>query len=70
MYPTYSFKKSLAKGAMFVLQAAATLVIVTGVSDIALWDLIEQHIRPIIGGVTIGGAIAIATNFVKYNWLS
>lgn len=55
---------------MFILQMAATIVIVTGVSDLALWDLIEQHLRPILSGVTIGGAIAIATNFVKYNWLS
>ena len=70
MYPSYSFTKSLGKAAMFILQAAATLVLVTGVSDIQLWDLVEQHIKPIFAGVSIGGAIAIATNFVKYNWLS
>lgn len=70
MYPSYSFKKSLGKAAMFILQAAATLVLVTGVSDIQLWDLIEQHLKPLLTGVSIGGIIAIATNFVKYNWLS
>ncbi len=70
MYPSYSFKKSFGKGALFVLQMAATVVLVTGVSDIQLWDLIEQHVKPIFAGVSIGGAIAIATNFVKYNWLS
>lgn len=53
-----------------MLQMAATVVLVTGVSDIQLWDLIEQHVKPIFAGVSIGGAIAIATNFVKYNWLS
>lgn len=70
MYPSYSFKKSLAKGVMFVLQAAAAIVLVTGVSDLSLWSLIEQYLKPIVTGVTVGGAIAIATNFVKYNWLS
>lgn len=70
MYPSYSFKKSLGKGVLFVLQMTATIVVVTGVSDIQLWDLVEQYIKPILTGISIGGVIAIATNFVKYNWLS
>lgn len=70
MYPSYSFKKGLGKGAIFVLQGAATIAVFTGFADVSLWDLIVQYVKPIVGGLTIGGAIAVATNFVKYNWLT
>jgi len=64
----YSFKKSVGKGAIFVLQALATVLVVTGVSEISVWDLVEQYVKPLIGALSVGGALAIATNYVKYNW--
>lgn len=66
----YSFKKSFGKAAMFVLQAAAALLVVTGFSEISLWQLIEEYIKPIVGTLTVGGTLALVTNYVKYNWLS
>lgn len=66
----YSFKKSFGKAVMFVLQAAAALVVVTGFSEITIWQLIEEYIKPIVGTLSIGGILAVATNYVKYNWLS
>lgn len=64
----YSFKKSIGKGVMFVLQATAAVLVVTGASEISVWDLIEKHIQPLIGALSVGGALALATNYVKYNW--
>jgi hypothetical protein len=69
MLPGYSIKKSIGKGVIFILQALAAVVLVTGIADIQIWDLIEQHIKPLITGLSVGGALAVLTNYVKYNWL-
>lgn len=69
MKATYSFKKSIGKGLLFILQAAAAVAVVTGFAEISLWDLIVEHVKPVVGTLTVGGLIVIATNYVKYNWL-
>lgn len=68
MKASYSFKKSAGKAVLFVLQAAAAFVLVTGFGEISLWGLVEQHIKPIVGTLTVGGLLALVTNYVKYNW--
>ncbi len=68
MKADYSFKKSAGKGLLFILQGAAAVLVVTGFAEISIWDLIVQYVKPIVGTLTIGGAIALATNYVKYNW--
>lgn len=69
MYPSYSIKKGVGKAVVFMLQASAAVAVVAGVSDISLWGLIEQYLKPIVGALSVGGALALATNYVKYNWL-
>lgn len=69
MKPEYSFKKSVGKGLIFILQAVAAILVVTGIAEISIWDLIVEYVKPIVGTLTLGGAIAIATNYVKFNWL-
>ena len=63
----YSFKKGLGKGAVQLLTVAGALVAFAGFSDIAIWDLVVQYIKPVIGSLTIGGTIAVAINFLKYH---
>lgn len=70
MKSDYSFTKGIGKGVIFMLQALATIVVITGLSDVSIWDLIVQYVKPIVGTLTVGGVIAVATNYVKYNWLS
>lgn len=66
----YSFSKTFGKGIVWVLQLAAAAAVVAGLSEISLWDLATKYIQPILGTLTVGGAIAMITNYVKYNWLS
>lgn len=66
----YSFKKSFGKGIVWILQLAAAAAVVSGFSEISLWDLVVKYVQPIVGTLTVGGLIAIATNYVKYNWLN
>ncbi len=62
----YSFKKGLGKGALQLLTVAGALAAFAGFSEITLWDLVVSYIKPVIGSLTVGGAIAVAINFVKF----
>lgn len=64
----YSFKRGLGKGAVQLLTVIGSLVAFAGFSDLAVWDLVEKYIKPVLGSLTIGGTIAIALNFVKFKF--
>ena len=70
MKSTYSFKKGLVKGLLWVLNAAGVFLVMSGFSDVQVWDTIAKYGEVIFGGLTFGGLIVIVTNFVKYNWLN
>jgi hypothetical protein len=70
MKKSYSLKKGVGKGLVSLLSVAGALVAFTGLSDVTLVSLIEDYIFPVIGSLTVGGAVAVAVNFVKFNWLS
>lgn len=61
----YSFKKGLTKGATSFLVTASALVAFAGFSDLTIWGLIEQYVKPVLGSMTIGGAIAMLINYIK-----
>jgi hypothetical protein len=63
---TYSFKIGLTKGLLQLLTVAGALIAFAGFSELAIWDLVEQYLKPVIGSLTVGGVIAIAINFVKF----
>lgn len=42
------------------------LVAFTGFSDLTIWGLLEQYLKPALGGLTVGGAIAVAVNYFKF----
>ena len=69
MKSTYSVKKGLKKGLLFILNFAIVAVGVLGVSDVNIWDLVVEYIKPVVGGLTFGGLLIIVQNFVKYNWM-
>jgi len=68
MRSDYSFKKGLAKGLVAMLMAAAAIVGFAGFADFTLWELIEQYVKPLLGGVTVAGVLKFAINFVKFNF--
>jgi hypothetical protein len=35
-------------------------------SDLYVWDLVVQYVKPLIGSLTVGGAIAVAINYFKF----
>lgn len=61
----YSFTKGLGKAAVQLLTVAGALVAFAGFSDLSIWDLIVQYIKPVVGSLTIGGVIALALNWIK-----
>jgi endonuclease V-like protein UPF0215 family len=63
---SYSFKKGLAKGAYSALGALIVLTAFAGFNDVSIWALLETYLKPVIGSMTVAGAITIARNYVKY----
>lgn len=61
----YSFKKGLIKGAISLLSIVGAGLAFTTFSDVTLVELIEKYIFPVLGSVTVGGAITIAVNWLK-----
>ena len=61
----YSFKQGAGKGLKFVLTGLAALAAVSGFSDVTIWELLDQYLRPILGTLSVGGILAMALNFVK-----
>lgn len=65
----YSWKKGFGKSVTSILGFAISAVIITGFADVQLWDLVVQYVKPLLSGVTVGGSLVFAYNFVKYNWM-
>lgn len=65
----YRFTKSLKKAAGWIIGAAIFLVGFTAFSDVQLWALLETYVRPILGTMTVMGALRVALNYVNYNWI-
>lgn len=66
MQPTkYSFAKGLVKGITWILTVAGSFLAVSGYADISVWDLVEQHIKPIVGTLTLGGLLTMLLNYLK-----
>ena len=61
----YSFKKGLVKGLISLLSIVGAGLAFTAFSDITIWGLLEQYLKPILGSLTVGGCITIAINFLK-----
>lgn len=61
----YSFKKGLAKGLVSVLSMAGAWLAFTGFSDVSIWALLENYLKPVIGSLTVGGLIAMGANYAK-----
>lgn len=61
----YSLKKGLGKGVVSALTVAASLVAFAGLSDVSLWDLATQYIKPVLGTLTVGGVVTVLINYVK-----
>lgn len=66
----YSFKKGLAKALVSTLTILGAWVVVAGVSEISLWDLVETYVKPFIGTLTIGGLLALILNWLKIRYYS
>lgn len=61
----YSWKKGIIKSLISILTIAGAGVAFTAFSDVQLWALIEQYLKPIVGSLTVGGAITLAINWLK-----
>ena len=64
----YSIKKGLYKGLGFATTALVTILIVSGLSDVLIWDLIVTYIKPIVGTLTVGGLVTMASNYAKFRY--
>jgi uncharacterized membrane protein len=65
----YSFKKGLSKASLYTLTAVGTLVAFAGMSDVTVWSLVEDYLKPMIGSLTVGGLITLAINYVRFKQL-
>lgn len=61
----YSFTKGLGKGALSLIAITGAMVAFAGFSDLTIWGLLEQYLKPILGSLTVGGAITMLVNYIK-----
>lgn len=62
---TYSFTKGLSKGLVSVLVVGGAIIAFAGFSDLTIWGLLEQYLKPLLGSLTVGGALTVAINYIK-----
>lgn len=61
----YSFAKGLWKTLLSVVVLAVAFTTFAGVSDLVIWDLFEQYLKPVLAGLTVGGLLTLAMNWLK-----
>lgn len=66
MAKTYSFKIGFYKGLLSLFTIAGSITALVGFNDVNIFDFIVNQIKPIIGTLTVGGAITVAINYIKF----
>lgn len=61
----YSISKGFKKGVTSALVSLAAIVAFAGFSDLSVWGLVETYVKPLVGSLTVGGAIAMVLNYMK-----
>lgn len=61
----YSFTKGLGKGLVSLLAIAGSFIAFAGFSELTLWGLLEQYLKPVLGSLSVGGAITMLLNYIK-----
>ena len=62
---TYSLKKGVVKGVVSGLTVLVAMVAFTSFSDMTVWSLLEQYLKPLLGALTISGVLTMLLNYVK-----
>lgn len=62
----YSLKRGIIKGLISLLSIIGFGLAFTAFSDMTLWGLCEQYLKPILGSLTIGGLITLLVNWLKF----
>lgn len=66
MQETYSLKKGFYKGLLSLVSVAGFLIAFTKFGDLSIWSLLEEYLKPVLGAITISGAITMLMNWVKF----
>ena len=61
----YNFKKGMYKGFISILTFAGAMIAFTKFGDMSIWSVLEQYLKPLLGAMTISGAITMLINFIK-----
>ena len=61
----YSIGKGLLKSLISLLAVGGGVVAFMGFSDLTIWSLLEQYLKPLLGSLTIGGLITLGVNWIK-----
>jgi hypothetical protein len=62
---SYSIKKGLWKAASTAVGIFAAMAVFGSFSDMTIWGLLEQYVKPILGTMTVGGLFTLARNYIK-----
>lgn len=65
MYMKYSLTKGVKKGFASAITIVIAVVALAGFSDLTIWGLLEEYLKPLLGAVTVGGLLTMALNYVK-----
>lgn len=63
----YKLSKGVSKALLYSLSTGATLIAFANFSDVLVWDLIVEYIKPAIGSISVGGIMTIVINWVRFH---
>ncbi len=62
---TYSFKIGAWKGIVSALTILLAVIVFAGLSDLTIWELMVQYVKPLLGSMTVGGLLTFGINWAK-----
>ena len=62
----YSLNIGIRKGLISAGTIVVAMVAFAGFSDLTIWGLLEQYLKPLLGMTTVGGLLTMALNYVKF----
>jgi hypothetical protein len=66
----YKLSKGIKKGIVTALTVLVSFLAFAGFADVPIWDLLATYVQPILGAMTVGGAITLLINYLKIKWQS
>jgi len=64
----YKLSKGIKKAITSALTILVAMIAFSGFADVSIWDLMANYLKPVLGAMTVGGAVTLLLNYLKIKW--